>query len=145
MRSIVFKSGRPTGNTATRADTKQTQKMADINEDGLLLCNMGNDSDEAFATLFRKYYKDLVLFAGTILREQEVCEDIVQTIFLRLWDNRSRLRIETSLKSYLLSAVRNSCIEEIRHRKIVSVHQQETLSGSVLGDHDTAATSSTPT
>lgn len=34
--------------------------------------------------------------------------------------------------------MRNSCIEEIRHRKIVSVHQQETLSGSVLGDHDTA-------
>ena len=104
----------------------------------LLLCNMDNDSDEAFATLFRKYYKDLVLFAGTILHEQEVCEDIVQTIFLRLWDNRSRLRIETSLKSYLLSAVRNSCIEEIRHRKIVSAHQQEILNGSVLGDHDTA-------
>ena len=104
----------------------------------LLLCNMDNDSDEAFATLFRKYYKDLVLFAGTILHEQEVCEDIVQTIFLRLWDNRGRLRIETSLKSYLLSAVRNSCIEEIRHRKIVSAHQQEILNGSVLGDHDTA-------
>ena len=138
MCSIVLKLGRPIGDTVTRADTKQTHKMADINEDGLLLCNMGNSSDEAFATLFRKYYKDLVLFAGTILREQTVCEDIVQTIFLRLWDNRDRLRIETSLKSYLLSAVRNSCIEELRHRKIVSVHQQETLSGSALGDHDTA-------
>ena len=85
MCSIVLKSGRPIGDTVTRADTKQTHKMADINEDGLLLCNMGNSSDEAFATLFRKYYKDLVLFAGTILCEQAICEDIVQTIFLRLW------------------------------------------------------------
>jgi RNA polymerase sigma-70 factor (ECF subfamily) len=81
-----------------------------------------------FSFLFRTYYKDLVMFAGTYLPDRSMCEDIVQTIFLKLWDEHESLKIETSLKSYLLTAVRNSCLDEIRHRYIVREHESHALS-----------------
>ena len=46
--------------------------------------------EEAFSSLFRKYYRDLVLFAGTILPDRkELCEDIVQNVFTDLWNRRN--------------------------------------------------------
>ena len=39
---------------------------------------------------------------------------MVQSIFLKLWNDRDVIQIETYLKSYLLTAVRNGCLNEIR-------------------------------
>lgn len=100
--------------------------------DDELLRLVSQGDNDAFGVLFNRYYKDLVLFAGTIIREQQACEDIVQNIFLKFWNQQSTLTIQRSLKSYLLSAVRNSCIEVIRHRKVVSEHQQAMLREDLL-------------
>lgn len=78
---------------------------------------------KAFTLLFREYYTDLVFFAGTYLPEKEVCEDIVQSIFVNLWSKRKQLQIRTSLKSFLLKSVANGCLDELRHRKIVSNYE----------------------
>lgn len=77
---------------------------------------------EAFSLLFRTYYKDLVLFCGNYLKDRMACEDIVQSVFLKLWNDRDTLSIETSLKSYLLTAVKNRCLNELQHRDIVQDH-----------------------
>ena len=100
--------------------------------DDELLPLIAQGDNEAFGVLFNRYYKDLVLFAGTIIHEQQACEDIVQNIFLKFWNQDSAPMIQRSLKSYLLSAVRNSCIEVIRHRKVVSEHQQAMLREDIL-------------
>lgn len=84
-----------------------------------LLARLKEDCHESYSILFSKYYKNLVLFAGTIIQDKTVCEDIVQNIFLKLWNDRKELIIETSLKSYLLRSVRNSCLDQLRHKKIV--------------------------
>lgn len=84
-----------------------------------IMSGLKSDSQNAFSILFRTYYKDLVLFAGNYIREKSICEDIIQSIFLNIWENRHSFEIKTSLKSYLLQSVRNNCIDEIRHKKIV--------------------------
>ncbi len=84
-----------------------------------LLTRLKEDCHKSYAILFNTYYKDLVLFAGTIIQDKSICEDIVQSIFLKLWNDRNNFIIETSLKSYLLRAVRNSCLDNLRHKKIV--------------------------
>ena len=91
----------------------------------------------SFSLLFKTYYKDLVLFAGTFLSEQTICEDIVQSVFLKLWNDRSNLIIETSLKSYLLRSVRNGCLDEIRHRAVIYEHESYTSGIGLLEDQDT--------
>lgn len=92
---------------------------------------------EVFSLLFTLYYKDFVLFAATLLEERVLCEDIVQSVFLKCWTDRERLAIETSLKSYFLKAIRNRCLDEIRHRRIVREHVSSVVSQNVLEDVDT--------
>lgn len=108
-----------------------------MNEELNLLDKVRQGDQEAFSLLFKIYYKDLVLFGGTLLPNRVICEDIVQSIFLKLWNERSQLQIETSLKSYLLKAVRNSCLDEIRHRNIVIEHESYVLSTHPLNDINT--------
>ena len=81
--------------------------------------------EEAFSSLFRKYYRDLVLFAGTILRDRkELCEDIVQNVLTDLWNRRNERVIKTSIKGFLLQSVRNGCLDELRHDGVVRVHAE---------------------
>jgi RNA polymerase sigma-70 factor (ECF subfamily) len=93
-----------------------------------LIAALKEGNAQAFSLLFKAFYRDMVLFGGTYLPQQTVCEDIVQSIFLKLWNERATLVIETSLKSYLLRAVRNACLDEIRHRNIVLEHESYVLS-----------------
>ncbi len=100
--------------------------MSDIQQylvnERLLIIALKQDEKQAFTKIFRAYYKDLVLFGGTYISEKSVCEDIVQNIFLKLWDDRKTLDIENSLKLYLLKAVRNHCLDELRHRRVIDEH-----------------------
>lgn len=91
-------------------------------EESLLLKLIKRGDALAFSHLFMTYHKDLVLFAGTFQLSQSDCEDIVQTLFLKLWNEREQLTIKTSLTSYLLKAVKNSCLDEIRHQAVVRQH-----------------------
>lgn len=88
-----------------------------------LLIELKRGNKEAFTLLFRKYYKDLVLFGGSILRDRVKCEDIVQNIFLKLWTERESIEIEKSLKSFLIRSVQNSCLDELRHKQVVRDHE----------------------
>lgn len=92
------------------------------NENQLLLTALRLGNKEAFTLLFRKYYKDLVLFGGSYLHDKARCEDIVQSVFLRLWENRASLEIKTSLRSFLLQSVKNGCLDELRHKEVVREH-----------------------
>lgn len=106
-------------------------------EEPLLLKLIKRGDALAFFHLFMTYHKDLVLFAGTFQLSQSDCEDIVQTLFLKLWNEREQLTIKTSLTSYLLKAVKNSCLDEIRHQAVVRQHIDYEKSLSVLEDLDT--------
>lgn len=87
-----------------------------------LLNEMKQDNEEAFSVLFRIYYTDMLFYCGSYIREQSECEDIVQNIFFKLWNDRESLNIECSLKTYLLRAVRNSCYDAFRYRKSVRTY-----------------------
>jgi len=106
--------------------------------DSYWLMQMSKNDNNAFTVIFRKYYKDLVLFGGNYLANKEVCEDIVQNIFLKLWNNRKNLMIETSLKSFLLKSVQNACLDELRHKKIIRTHETYT---QIFGNTDDIDTS----
>ena len=101
-----------------------------------VLSALKQDSKEAFSLLFQTYYTDLVLFCGNFIKDKDSCEDIVQSIFLKLWNERKNIQIETSLKSYLLKAVRNSCFDEFRHLEIVRQYETE-YDNTVLDSYDT--------
>lgn len=96
-------------------------------EELILIEQLKQGDKKAFTLLFNKYYKDLVLFGGNFLPNIDICEDIVQNIFLKLWRDRESIVIATSLKSFLLKSVQNSCLDEIRHKGVVREHESYSL------------------
>ena len=69
--------------------------------------------------LFERYYRPLVLYAGTLISDDTMAEDLVQEFFVRLWEDDYLERIESkALSSYLFSSTRNSCYTYL-HRKDV--------------------------
>lgn len=72
----------------------------------------------AYELVFRRYYISLCGFATRFVQQPEVAEEIVQNVFLKLWEKRNHIRIETSLKSYLFRAVFNGCNNHLTHIKV---------------------------
>jgi RNA polymerase sigma-70 factor (ECF subfamily) len=103
-----------------------------------LFAGLKQGNKEAFSLLFKAYYKDLVLFGGNFLPDRAACEDIVQSVFLKLWNDRATLHITFSLKSYLLKSVYNACLDEIRHRNIIQKHESySSYTNNILNEADT--------
>ena len=72
----------------------------------------------AFEAIFLDYCQPLVAFAHRIVMDQPVAENIVQDVFLRIWQNRDRLDPMGSLKSYLYTAVKNQALNHLRHSHV---------------------------
>ena len=95
--------------------------------------------ESAFTSIFEAYYKDLVQFAFTFTKDVDNAEDVVQDVFVRLWEKREELKLHGSLKSYLLKSVQNSCLDELRRRKVREQYAEEHAENDVwqLYNNDT--------
>src|SRR5690606_956547 len=79
---------------------------------------MLSDSDiEAFDEIYRRYWSNMYNSTYNILRDKDSCMDIVQELFIWVWEHRSHLDV-TSLKSYLLVAVKFKVANYIRRGKV---------------------------
>ena len=67
--------------------------------------------------LFRQHYRQMYRLATILLHDDAESKDVVHDIFAQLLDNPDRLREETA-ESYLLTSVRNRCLNVIRGRQI---------------------------
>jgi len=108
-----------------------------MTDERFLIEELNQGNKKAFSLLFNKYYKDLVLFGGNFLPNKSICEDIVQTIFLKLWRDRETLVIDISLKSFLLRSVQNNCLDELRHKGIVREHESYSMAFDLSENTDT--------
>ncbi|MBX2899275.1 MAG: RNA polymerase sigma-70 factor [Cyclobacteriaceae bacterium] len=94
----------------------------------------GNQS--SFEMIFRAYYQPLCRYAFTFLKDKEEAEEVVQAAFISVWEKRTLIQIETSLKAYLYRMVRNSCINVLKHEKVKQQHVAHQL---YVGDTTTDA------
>ena len=78
----------------------------------------------AFEEIFERYSKPLFQFSLNYLKSKEAAEDIVQEVFIKIWNNRREIKTDTSFQSYLFTIALNSVrkyfnkisrLNEIRH------------------------------
>ncbi|MCD6658560.1 MAG: RNA polymerase sigma-70 factor [Lentimicrobium sp.] len=103
----------------------------------VLLGKLKKDDQSAFSVVFTQYYSDLVRFSFKFTNDLNISEEIVQDVFLRLWENRSSLEIHTSLKSYLLKNVQNRSIDSLRHTGITNQYVSMVLNNVIATQNDT--------
>jgi RNA polymerase sigma-70 factor (ECF subfamily) len=79
--------------------------------------------DEAFEQLFKSHFKALHAYANVILKDEDDAEEIVQNMFLKFWEKRDLLHIQTSLKAYLYKCVYHDSLNFLKHQKIKTKYQ----------------------
>ncbi|NJK93622.1 MAG: RNA polymerase sigma-70 factor [Bacteroidales bacterium] len=86
--------------------------------DNLLFTKIKEGNQNAFEVLFLRYYSDLCGYANTILGNKESSEEIVQDMFVKLWENRASFDITKSLKAYLYRTVHNLCLNQLESIRV---------------------------
>jgi RNA polymerase sigma-70 factor (family 1) len=79
----------------------------------------------AFEVIFDRYWKRLFVYAFRIYNDEKITEDIVQEIFISLWEKANEANI-LNLEAYLLRSVKYKIANHMRDLKFSSV-QLETL------------------
>ena len=81
----------------------------DSKENNLIL-NIKKGNKNSLKELMDIYYTNLTYYAYNILRNREDAEEIVQDVFITIWNERESLNIKYSVKNYLYTSVRNRVI-----------------------------------
>jgi RNA polymerase sigma factor (sigma-70 family) len=98
--------------------------------DLLLWSRITSGDKEAFQVLFKNYYAVLCLLAKRYTNNMTDAREIVQQLFIGLWENKSRLNINSCLKSYLYQAVKFNSIRYIRNNRKAAVPHPGLHSGN---------------
>lgn len=69
---------------------------------------------KAFRYLFEEYYSSLCLYANSVINNLELSQDLVSDCFVRIWERKENIEIQSSVKHYLLLSVRNSIYSYLR-------------------------------
>jgi len=93
-----------------------------------LFSSLKAGEERAFEKLFRNYYAPLCYYASKILQNDAAAEEIVQDFFVRLWEKRADIEIETSLKNYFFRSVKNLCLNQIKHESVKLQHVKSVIS-----------------
>jgi len=75
-----------------------------------------------FDQIFQKYYQPLLLYGLKFVNDENEVYDILQEVFVMVWENQKHKLEETHLKPYLFNAVRNGCLNYLRHKLVVNKH-----------------------
>lgn len=81
----------------------------------------------AFEEAFKNNFKSLHAYSHTMLQDEDMAEEIVQTVFLKLWENRERMTIHTSLRAYLYKSVYHESLNYLKHKKVQRKYMAETM------------------
>jgi len=69
-----------------------------------LVKRLQQNEEEALTIIYKEYWEIMYMAAYNLVKDRSVCEDIVQEVFISLWQRREKLQIKTSLKSYLYTS-----------------------------------------
>lgn len=80
--------------------------------------------EEAYATIYKRFWALLYRHALRMLQDVQETEDVIQEVFLTLWNKAEQLELKNSLSGYLYAAVRNRIFDHIEHGKVKSKHME---------------------
>jgi len=86
-------------------------------------------SSGSFEELFRSFFPPLMVFAKKILGNEDDAREVVQKVFISIWEKRQEIDLSVSMKSYLFTSVHNRSLNMIRDRKKFSSAEVPDVAG----------------
>lgn len=90
-----------------------------------LLYELKKGNREAFNGVFRYYYPRVMAYVASIV-EETVAEDIVQDVFLYVWENRAKLYVSDGFHSYLFQSAYTRCLDYFKKNLSVEKYHSHT-------------------
>src|SRR5208337_5234078 len=105
-----------------------------------IISGLINGDTATFQEIYHCYVNKLERFVMAYIHNKEETYDIVQNVFIILWEKKETLKIDTNLQSYLLTLAKNQSLNFIKHQKVLTNYQgfherlwkEMTLSGYAL-------------
>jgi RNA polymerase sigma-70 factor (ECF subfamily) len=94
-------------------------------EEAAILLLQKTDENKFIEVLFKRFYAPLGRTVNRIVNDQEATEDIVQDVFMKIWNNRKTLEFTISLKSYLYRAAINAALNYLEKNKRLVAYEQD--------------------
>jgi RNA polymerase sigma-70 factor (ECF subfamily) len=94
-------------------------------QDLVALLNGGDQY--AYTEIFDRYSALLVAHAYRLLGDRDEANDVVQDVFMILWQKHASLELTTSLSSYLYTSIRNRIFNKMSHNKVVARYADSIL------------------
>jgi len=88
-----------------------------MNEHLEIFKKIATNDVQAYEVLFKEYYKFLCSYAFGHTKERHAAEEIVEDFFVDLWNNRQKINITTSVRSYFIGSVHNRCLNYLQREK----------------------------
>ena len=94
---------------------KQYFSTLSVVSDEDLLMGMKRGDEASFAELYRRYSGRIYGNILKLVKEKNAAEELLQDVFVKLWEKRETIRIDTSFQSYLFVVSRNAVYNFMRH------------------------------
>lgn len=91
--------------------------MKSLQVDNELIEKLREGDVDAFDQVYQRYAGKLYAFSVKYLKSKEEAEELVQSVFLKVWENQKKLKKETSFKSYIFTIAYNEICNIFRRRK----------------------------
>jgi len=91
--------------------------------DNELVTKIAKGDHSAFKEIYTRYFKELYRYCTNSIGAREDCEEIIQDVFISLWERRAELEID-SLKAYLFSSIKYKVIHYIKHQAVKRKYEE---------------------
>jgi RNA polymerase sigma-70 factor, ECF subfamily len=105
-----------------------------LDDDQSLIRKLRKGDKEAFELIFNKYKEKLYFFALGYLHSSSEAEEVIQRVFICLWENRRTLIEALSLKDYLYKAVINKVYNYFKHLAVRQKYLDHIATQELLED-----------
>lgn len=105
-------------------------------EDKIIFNEIRKGNKMVYESLFSEYYEDLVHFAECHIFNQQASEDLVQDLFVHIWEEAIRINIKISIKAYFYQAIRNRCLNHLKSLKVKDKHNLLYINSFLNGDDE---------
>jgi len=104
--------------------------------DNLLVMRIRNDDKNAFKSLYDRYNKKIYFFALKYLGNNGESEELVQSVFINVWENRDSLNAALSVRNYIYKAAVNYIYNYLKKKAIrARFIEAEINKGETLSNH----------
>lgn len=93
-----------------------------------------NNNFIKFESFFKKYYQELTSIAYNYLKDKDDCKDIVQEVFIKVWEKKKDLIDDPKAIYYLVTAVKNNCISKLRKKVYHLSVEDATIQNEIRAD-----------